>query len=199
MADVTPMKTPAEQALSAAYEAARATLPGKGALADLRADAFQRFEARGLPHRRVEEWKYTDLRALMREAYPLAPLPDAAAKARAKDAGKILAGVDCRRLVFVDGAFVPELSDLDAGAGADHRLARRRARQYRQVAMRWSPAMSARPSPPRTSAVALNTAFMGDGAVIHVADGAAMQAADPSRLRRRAATSRARFSCARWW
>ena len=28
-----------------------------------------RFAARGLPHRRIEEWKYTDLRRLMTEAY----------------------------------------------------------------------------------------------------------------------------------
>ncbi len=111
-ADVRNMKTPAEQALTAAYSAARGTLPGKGGVANLRDGAFKRFEERGLPHRRVEEWKYTDLRALMREMAPLAPPPDAAAKARAKDAGKILAGVDCRRIVFVDGAFVPELSDL---------------------------------------------------------------------------------------
>ena len=33
---------------------------------------FARFDALGLPHRRIEEWKYTDLRALMREAKPLA-------------------------------------------------------------------------------------------------------------------------------
>ena len=45
------------------------------------------FRRAGLPHRRVEEWKYTDLRALMRDAKPLAGPPDAAAKARAKDAG----------------------------------------------------------------------------------------------------------------
>ena len=70
-AEVRAMKTPAEQALSAAYQAARGNLPGMGAVAALRADAFKQFERVGLPHRRVEEWKYTDLRALMREAYPL--------------------------------------------------------------------------------------------------------------------------------
>ena len=67
-------KTPAEQALSAAFAAARNTLPGKGAVAALREDAFRRFDARGLPHRRVEEWKYTDLRALMREANKYSPI-----------------------------------------------------------------------------------------------------------------------------
>ena len=54
----------------------------------------------------------------MRDAYPLAAPPDAAAKARAKTAGKMLAGVDCRRLVFVDGVFAPELSDLAPEPGS---------------------------------------------------------------------------------
>ena len=70
--EVRNAKTPAEQTLSAAFAAARGTLPGKGAVAKLREAAFERFDATGLPHRRVEEWKYTDLRALMREARPLA-------------------------------------------------------------------------------------------------------------------------------
>jgi Fe-S cluster assembly protein SufD len=73
--------------------------------------AFARFERTGLPTRRVEQWKYTDLRALMRDAKPLAPAPDKAAIERAKSAGSILPGVIAHRLVFVDGTFVPELSE----------------------------------------------------------------------------------------
>src|SRR5436190_10501826 len=115
MAELTLMKNAAEQQLAAEWQAAKGKLPG---VAPLRAAAFERFAATGLPHRRVEEWKYTDLRALMRDAKPLAIPPDAAAKARAKDAGALLADVDSRKLVFVDGAFVPELSDL-AGLGAE--------------------------------------------------------------------------------
>src|SRR6476660_7447577 len=113
-ADVRAMKTPAEQALSSAFAAARGKLPGKGAVTALRDDAFRRFDASGLPHRRIEEWKYTDLRALMREAKPLAEPPDAAAKARAKMAPCPIGDVECRRIVFINGAFVPELSDLGA-------------------------------------------------------------------------------------
>ncbi len=41
------------------------------------------FRAKGLPHRRIEDWKYTDLRALMREVAPPAPAPDKAALAQA--------------------------------------------------------------------------------------------------------------------
>ena len=120
-ADVRPIKTAAETALSAAFaDGEGASCPARAAL---RETAFKRFETAGLPHRRVEEWKYTDLRALMRDAKPLAAPPDAAAKARAKNAGAALAAVEGRRIVLVDGAFVPELSDLaGAGAGPHHPL-----------------------------------------------------------------------------
>ncbi len=167
-ADIRAMKTSAEQALSAAYECARATLPGKGAVATLRADAFKQFETRGLPHRRVEEWKYTDLRALMREAYPIAPPPDAAAKQHAKAAGDILAGTDCRRLVFVDGAFAPDLSDLKPEPGLSvESLAESLANGDALVAQHVGKTFAS-----DDAALALNTALMGDGAVIHIAKGA---------------------------
>jgi Fe-S cluster assembly protein SufD len=156
------MKTPAEQALSAAYTGARGTLPGKGAVASLRDDAFKRFEERGLPHRRVEEWKYTDLRALMRDMAPLAGAPDAAAKAKAKETGKLLAGVETRRIVFVDGAFAPELSDLTPEPGLTiGSLAEALAKSS-------APALGTAFSTDDV-AVALNTALMGDGAVIDIA------------------------------
>src|SRR5579864_6796718 len=114
MADVKVIKTAAETALAQAYEAARDRLPGDDAVASQREAAFALFAKEGLPHRRIEEWKYTDLRALMREAKPLAAPPDAATKARAKTAGRLLGDVETRRLVFVDGAFVAELSDVAA-------------------------------------------------------------------------------------
>src|SRR6478736_7013067 len=113
-ADVRAMKTPAEQALSAAYQAARGNLPGMGAVAALRADAFKQFERVGLPHRRVEEWKYTDLRALMREVLPLAAAPDAQALKRARAAVAAHVVEKAAKLVLVDGVFVPELSDIAA-------------------------------------------------------------------------------------
>lgn len=171
MTDVTPIKTPAEQALARTYGAARDMLPGNGAVATLRENAFEQFEARGLPHRRVEEWKYTDLRALMREANPLAPLPDAAAKARAKSAGRALASVDTRRLVFVDGVFVPDLSDLTPEPGLTVRsLAGVLAAGDALVAKHLGKAFAT-----DDIAVALNTALMGDGAVIHIAKGTVLE------------------------
>jgi Fe-S cluster assembly protein SufD len=168
-ADVRITKTPAEQALSAAFAAARGTLPGKGAVAALREGAFRHFDTRGLPHRRVEEWKYTDLRTLMRDLYPVALPPDAAARARAKNAGKLLAGVERRRLVFVDGAFAPDLSDLAPEWG----LA---IGSMADALGKGDPLVGAHVGQTFATddvAVALNTAFMGDGAVIRVSAGAA--------------------------
>ncbi len=169
-AEVRTIKTPAEQALSSAYEGARAALPGKGAVAAMRDEAFKRFDARGLPHRRVEEWKYTDLRALMRDALPLASPPDAAAKGKAKEAGRIFARIDGRRLVFVDGAFVPELSDLAPEPGLTiGSMADALAKGDALVAAHVGKVFAT-----DDAAVALNTALMGDGAVIHVAAGSVL-------------------------
>jgi Fe-S cluster assembly protein SufD len=170
-AEVRPIKTAAETALAQSFAAVKRALPGAGAVGALREDAFRRFESEGLPHRRVEEWKYTDLRALMRDAKPLAGVPDAAAKARAKDALHTLAAVEARRVVFVDGALVPELSDL---LGLEAGLT---IRSMAQALAAGDPNLIAhlgRIVPTDDVAVALNTAFMGDGAVIHVAQGVAL-------------------------
>lgn len=165
--EVRATKTAAEQALSSAYEGVRAKLPGKGALASLREEAFKRFDAAGLPHRRVEEWKYTDLRALMRDAFPLAAPPDAAGKKIGKEAGKIFAALDSRRLVFVDGAFVPELSDLTTETGLTiTSMAAALAKGDALVAKHVGKTFET-----DDAAVALNAALMGDGAVIHIAAG----------------------------
>ena len=112
-AEVRAIKTPAEQALSAAYTAARGKLPGKGSIPDLREAAFQRFDAAGLPHRRIEEWKYTDLRALMREAKPLAEPTKSRSKVPA------LPGLGAGRIAIVNGRYEPTWSDFKPGAGID--------------------------------------------------------------------------------
>jgi Fe-S cluster assembly protein SufD len=112
-AEVRAIKTPAEQGLALAYAGARGTLPGNAAVAALRADAFRQFEAGGLPHRRVEQWKYTDLRALMRDAKVLAGVADLSPEA-AVALPRILSGVDASLVAVVNGRYAPKWS----GAGA---------------------------------------------------------------------------------
>src|SRR5450631_76162 len=114
-AEVRAIKTPAEQGLSAAYTGARATLPGGAAVAALRADAFHQFEVAGLPHRRVEQWKYTDLRTLMRDAKPLAAAGELSAQALA-GLTNILPGVDTSLITVVNGRYVAGKSNVDVAA-----------------------------------------------------------------------------------
>jgi len=172
MTEVKVIKTAAEAALAESYAQARGRLPGDGAIAMQRQAAFELFARHGLPHRRVEDWKYTDLRALMREAKPLSPPPDAAAKARASTAGAILGDVEARRLLFIDGAFIPELSDtaaLEEGLSVG---------SLAQALADGDPALLAQLGklvPATDVAVALNTALMGDGAVIRIAPGATIE------------------------
>jgi Fe-S cluster assembly protein SufD len=169
-AEVLTMKTGAELALAEAYAAAKAKLPGDGQVAALREAAFRQFDDTGLPSWRIEQWHYTDLRALLRDVWPLAGAPDAAAKARAKDAGRLIGDMDARRVVFVDGVFVPELSDLQ---NLSPGLA---IRPMAQALASGDPLVAAHlgkvvPTE-REGVVSLNTALMRDGALIHLAKGA---------------------------
>src|SRR6476660_8821134 len=160
-------KTGTERAPSDVFAIARGRLPGAGKIADLRRQAFEAYEHAGLPHRRIEEWKYTDLRVLMREVLPLAAEPDVAELTRAAAAMKLHAIKGVRRLVLVDGVFVPKLSDLgslEKGLGI---------RTLREALEAGDAALQAQLLAPDNAnpMVALNSAMMTDGVVIDVADG----------------------------
>ena len=168
--DVALAKTGTERALSDIFAIARERLPGADKIADVRQQAFEAYERAGLPHRRIEEWKYTDLRALMREVLPLAPAPDAAALKRAGAALKLHAIAGVRRLVLVDGVFAPKLSET---ANLEKGL---RIRTLREVLEAGDSALQAQLFAPENAdaMVALNSAMMTDGVVIEVADGGAL-------------------------
>jgi Fe-S cluster assembly protein SufD len=73
--------------------------------------AFARFAARGLPTRRVESWHYTDLRAAMGDAAPLAPAPGLAEIATARALLAERPGLGGGRLVLVDGRLIEALCE----------------------------------------------------------------------------------------
>jgi Fe-S cluster assembly protein SufD len=160
-------KTETGRALGEAFAIARDRLPGAGRIADARRQAFEAYERAGLPHRRIEEWKYTDLRVLMREVLPLAAAPDAAALTHAGDALELHAIDGVRKLVLVDGVFAPRLSDL---AKPQKGLS---IRTLHEVLEKGDAALQAQLLAPDNSnpMVALNSAMMTDGVVIEVADG----------------------------
>src|SRR5512134_595425 len=110
--NVAVLKTKAEQALTEQFANVAHELPGGAAVAEARERAIGRFAALGLPHRRVEQWKYTDLRAALREAYPPAISRPSRLDVAGLEAalGAELAALDAVRIVFVNGAFAPALS-----------------------------------------------------------------------------------------
>jgi Fe-S cluster assembly protein SufD len=157
------MKTPAETALVQAFESAKTALPGDG---ESRAQAFERFTQRGLPHRRVEEFKYTDLRALLREVAPFAGVPSAGEAKAALASAKALAGIEGLQVPFVNGHFVREAVDFRALPENVEivPLAEALANGHDWLA-RLSPVQWANDNP----VYQLNTSFMADGVLIRIA------------------------------
>jgi Fe-S cluster assembly protein SufD len=164
-------KTDDGRALGEAFALARPRLPGAGTVADTRRQAFAAYERSGLPHRRIEDWKYTDLRVLMRTVLPLAAAPDAAASSGAAAALRLHAIDGVRRLVLVDGVFAANLSDL---TGLEQGLGIRTLREVLEAPDAALHAQLFAPDPSNPM-VALNSAMMTDGVVIEVADGVALK------------------------
>jgi Fe-S cluster assembly protein SufD len=167
MSEINNLPTAAETGLSKLFESSRKAFASEEAIA--REEAFKFFEATGLPSRRVEAFKYTDLRAALKEAAPPAEAPGEAAAKAAVAAAQGFSGIEAARLTFVNGHLVPALSDLarlpegvtvtpinEAMGKGDARL------------KGLAPVAQARENP----IYQLNTAFLADGALVSVAAGA---------------------------
>lgn len=116
--------------------------------------------AAGLPNRRVEDWKYTDLRALMSDLRPPAQAPTDADTAWAQTELP-LPKLDAVRIVLLNGRFVGSLSD-DSVPGID----------VMPLGMVQDDALfgllDTAGAPADNAAVALVGAFAADGVVIRV-------------------------------
>lgn len=171
---INPSRTKAELDLLAAFDHHADHLPGADLpwLQAARADAIEKFRLWGLPHRRVEEWKYTDLRARMIEAQPIVDWqkPAAiAAPALPEHLSEIWA-LDAYKIVFLDGVLQPKLSDH---AAMSEHVRFRELSAALAAREPWLESSLDRVNPPLTEAVvALNTALMHSGAVIDIAGGA---------------------------
>ncbi len=135
-------------------------------LRELREGAIARFSELGFPTTKQEEWRFTSVAPIADARFTLAHAPRSPLPAHA-DIERLCVGAG-PRVVFVDGRHVPALStpaELTGGAragslaaalrtGADSELARTHLARH----ARW-----------RDSAfAALNTAFLADGAFVHV-------------------------------
>jgi Fe-S cluster assembly protein SufD len=168
--NVAVAKTETGRAVSETFAMARSRLPGTGKAADARQKAFEAYERAGLPSRRVEDWKYTDLRVLMREVLPLAQAPDQAALAKAGEALGAQVLASAYRLVLVDGVFAPQLSDV---AGLEKGL---RVQSLREVLDAGNDQSSGLldAAAPADVMISLNTAMATDGVVVTVGEGVSL-------------------------
>ena len=166
--EIKPLKTSAEQGIAANFAAAQARLPGGAEVVRLRERAFQSFAETGLPHRRIEEWKYTDLRSLLREAAPLAGPADASAYAALRQSDP-LGDARLRRLVFVNGQFAPEISDL---ADLERNLTIVPVAKALSSKHPLSKRIGELKPETHDPVLALNTAFLEDGVLIELGEGA---------------------------
>ncbi len=139
-------------------------------LTGLRRRACERFAALGFPSQRQEEWRYVDLaplvRTVFRRADGTAPPPHESEIALHRIPGAI-------ELVFVDGRFAPQLSRLE-GLPAEVTacgLAEALARQPERL----EPHLARYAAFDRHPFVALNTAFLEDGAYLELPRGAVVE------------------------
>ena len=165
--------TKAEQALIAEFAAMAPLLPGDAGVGAARRAALDRFVDAGLPHRRIEAWKYTDLRSSLKDVLAAAaPGPrslDAASLARALGP---LTGLDVLRLVFVDGVALGAggLAAAEAGCHIGPLSAAIGKPGYEWLTANLAGTPLA-PGAPADTVADLNTAFVTDGALLRVEAG----------------------------
>jgi Fe-S cluster assembly protein SufD len=138
------------------------------ALADLRRDALNRFEAIGLPSRRSESWRFTDLGGIGKEHF-------ARAGDESVDASSlpVLEGPG-HRLVFINGRFSPGLSRIEAlpDRVLIASLGQALLTHPELVLAHLERPMGLDDHP----FAALNTAFLEDGAFVYLPKGAVLSA-----------------------
>jgi Fe-S cluster assembly protein SufD len=137
-----------------------------GWIAALRREALGHFEASGLPGRRREEWRYTNVEPIARGGYAPAE-PGHASLDRGELQQVAFPVFACSLFVFVNGRFEPELSSrVGSGELRVESLAR---------ALQQEPGLGESLGLVDTKAhpfAALNTAFLEDGACLRVPEGA---------------------------
>ena len=161
-----------EFSLAGPFDEAAPRLPGADLawLDALRSQGIEAFRANGLPNRKVEAWRYTNVSALEKQGF--APLAETVPLGAVPE-GAALAIEGACRIVFVNGRLRPDLSELDRlpegieAASLTEALGNKGGELEELIA----PASKGRDG----VLAALNDAFMEDGLVLRIAAGAAVE------------------------
>ncbi len=140
-------------------------------LKKLRQEGFARFSEAGFPTTRDEDWRFTNPAAIAQTPFHL--IRNGHSLPSQKDIEQFrMTGAGCR-LVFVDGRFVPGLSSigkLPAGVTVSN-LAAEIARNPEAIEKHLGRYLNTQ----RDSFGALNTAFLEDGAYVHISKGVVLE------------------------
>lgn len=143
---------------------------GSKSVAHERKSALAWFEQTGFPTPQQEEWKYTPITPLT--SLPLSPSESPWRNLKMEDIQPFVFGeLDCHRLVFVDGHFVPALSTQPEGGLETGSLRDYIARNDHAVEQHLGQHVSFDMNP----FAALNAAFFRDGAFVRVPEGREIQ------------------------
>jgi Fe-S cluster assembly protein SufD len=171
---VQQFRTKAEQELLDLFASAGKALPGAGDpfVAGLRTKAIETYARLGLPHRRIEAWKYTDLRARLVDVLPLLKADGVGiAEAEFERAiGPTLANLSAYRLVVVEGDLRTDLSDIAGLKAAGVEAVS--LGQALEKPPAWLKTALAQVNPrDEDPVIALNTALMTGGAALRIGEG----------------------------
>lgn len=135
----------------------------------IRQEAFKVFEKQGFPSKRDEEWKYTNLKPILKHDYRLFHNGENAIDF--KDVKRyFLSDADSYKLVFVDGMFSSWLSETTHDK-FDICTFSSMLSKYPEVAEKYFN----KALPKNESLAAINTAFAKEGAFIRIKKGQAVQ------------------------
>ncbi|MEX1017359.1 MAG: Fe-S cluster assembly protein SufD [Phycisphaeraceae bacterium] len=161
-----PTTTAPDQSLARFESLAKPRLDaGPAWLRTLREQALARFTDLGLPTRKDEEWRYTDPARLTQTQFTL-DTGDVKVT-REQVARFAIPGLDAHTLVFVNGRYVPDLSDLGTLSAGVTVLPLTEAFDTHRD--RIEPHLAEEGEPSSKAFTALNAALFDDGVFIHVA------------------------------
>lgn len=128
----------------------------------IRQKAFQHFEENGFPDKKHEEWRYTNLKPILKHDYRIFPPDDNALEF--KDVKRyFLSDVDSYKIVFIDGIFSSWLSETTHD-GFDVCTFSSMLSKYHDVTEKYFN----KALPQDDSLASVNTAFAKEGAFIRI-------------------------------